>query len=126
MSILYGAKNLEYNYYPTKKLLRTINFQSRDSHASPLFRSNHILKLEGKIFIENILFIKNLFNNLLPPFFKSWYTFSSDVHNYHTVSSTVNEIFKPSYTTDSYGNTPIFDHAHSITIKVIFSFLKYV
>ena len=38
-----------------KKALRIMNFQSRDSHSSPLFRSNHILKLEGKIFIENIL-----------------------------------------------------------------------
>ena len=112
-----------------KKPLRIMNFQSRNSHSSPSlfrFRSNHILKLEDKIFIENILFISKSFNNLLPPFFKSWYTFCSDVHNYHTVSSTADEIFKPSYTTDSYGNTPIFDHAYSITIKVIFSFLKYV
>ena len=109
-----------------RKPLRTINFQSRDSHSSPLFRSNHILKLEDKILIENILFISKLFNNLVPPIFKSWFTFCSDVHNYHTVSSTADEIFKPSYTTDSYGNTPIFDHAYSITIKVIFSFLKYV
>ena len=38
-----------------KKALRTMNFQSRDSHSSPLFKSNHILKLEEKILIENIL-----------------------------------------------------------------------
>ena len=87
--------------------------QSRDSHSSPLFRSNHIL------------FISKSFNNLLPPIFKSWFTFCSDVHNYHTVSSTA-KIFKPSYTTDSYENTSIFDHAYLITIKVTFSFLKYV
>ena len=99
--------------------------QSRDSHLSPLFRSNHILKLEDKILIENFLFISKSFNNLLPPIFKSWFTFCSDVHNYHTVSSTA-KIFKPSYTTDSYENTPIFDHAYLITIKVTFSFLKYV
>ena len=36
------------------------------------------------------------------------------------------KIFKSSYTTDSYRKTLIFDHAHSITIKVTFSFLKYV
>ena len=101
-------------------------FQSRDSHSCALFRSNHILKLEDKILIENILFISKSFNNLLPPIFKSWLTFCSDVRNYHTVSSTADKIFKPSYTTYSYGNTPIFDHAHSITITVTFSFLKYV
>ena len=70
-----------------KKALRIMNFQSRDSHSSPLFKSNHILKLEDKILIENILFINKSFNNLLPPtIFKSWYTFCSDVHNYQTVS----------------------------------------
>ena len=81
-----------------------MNFQSTDSHSRPLFRSNHILKLENKILIENILFIKS-FNNLLPINFKSWLTFYSDVQNYHRVSSTADEIFKPSYTIDSYGNT---------------------
>ena len=50
-----------------KKVLRIMNFQSRDSHSSPLFKSNHILKLEHKILIVNILFINKLFNNLLPP-----------------------------------------------------------
>ena len=47
-----------------KKALRIMNFQSRDSHSSPLFRSNHILKLEDKILMENILFISKSFNNL--------------------------------------------------------------
>ena len=102
-----------------------MNFQSIDSHSSSLFRSNHILKLEEKIRKENILFISKSFNNLLPPIFKSWSNFCSDVHNYHTVSSTA-KIFKTSYTTDSYGNTPIFEHVHSITIKLTFSFVIYV
>ena len=31
-----------------KKALRIRNFHSRDSHSSPLFKSNHILKLEDK------------------------------------------------------------------------------
>ena len=87
-------------------ILRIMNFQSRDSHSSPLFRSNHILKLEDKILIENILFISKLFNNLVPPIFKSWFTFCSDVHNYHTVSSTA-KIFKPPYRTDPYGKNSI-------------------
>ena len=39
-----------------KKALRIMNFQSRDSHSSSLFRSNHILKLEDKILKENALF----------------------------------------------------------------------
>ena len=94
-----------------------MNCQSRDSHSSALFKSNHILKLEEKILIENILFITKSFNNLLPPIFKSWFIFCSDVHNYQTVSSTVNKISKPSYRTDSYGK-------NSITIGAIDSWNK--
>ena len=48
-----------------KKDLRIMNIHSRDSHSSPLFKSNHILKLEDKILIENILFINKSLNNLL-------------------------------------------------------------
>ena len=50
-------KCCELDCYPTKKALRIMNFQSTDSHSSPLFKSNHFLKLEDKILIENTLFI---------------------------------------------------------------------
>ena len=39
----------------TKALI--MKFQSRDSHSSLIFKSNHILKLENQILIDNILFI---------------------------------------------------------------------
>ena len=94
-----------------------MNFQSRDSDSSPLFRYNHVLKLDDKIVIENIIFIIKSFNNLFPPTFKSWFTFCSDFHNYHTVSSTADKLFKPSYKTDSYGN-------NSITLGTINSWNK--
>ena len=100
-----------------KKALRIMNFQSRGSHSSLLFRSNHILKLEDKILIENIIFINKSFNSLLPPIFKSCFIFCPDVHNYHTVSSTADKISKPSYRTDSYGK-------NSITIGAINSWNK--
>ena len=90
-----------------KKALTIMNFQSRDSHSSPIFRSNNILKLEDKILIENILFINKSFNDLLPPIFKSWFSFCSDFHNYQTVSSTADKILKPPYRTDSYGKNSI-------------------
>ena len=89
---------------------KALNFQSRDSHSSPLFRSSHILKLEDKILIENIIFTNTSFNDLLTLIFKSWFTFCSDVHNYHTVSSTA-KIFKPPYRTDPYGKNSITEGA---------------
>ena len=108
----------EQDYHSTKEsLLRIMNFQSADSHSSPLFRSNHILKLEEKILIENILFINTSFDGLLPPIFKSQFTFCAYLHNYHTVSSTADKIFKPSYRIDSYGK-------NSITLEPINSWNK--
>ena len=94
-----------------------MDFQARDSYSCLLFKSNHILKLEDKILTENILFINKSFNSLLPPIFESWFIFCSDDHNYQTVSSTADKIFKPSYRTDSYGK-------NSITIGVINSWNK--
>ena len=78
-----------------KQALRIMNFHSRDSHSRPLFKSNHILKLEDKILMENILFINKSLNILLPPIVKNWFTFCFDVHNHQTVSSTSDKIFKP-------------------------------
>ena len=52
-----------------QKALRIVNFQSRDSHSSLLFKSNHILKLENKILIENVILINKSLNNLLPQIF---------------------------------------------------------
>ena len=44
-----------------------MNFHPRDSHSSPLFKSNHILKFENDILIEDILLISVSINQLLPP-----------------------------------------------------------
>ena len=70
--------------------------------------SNHILKREDKILLENIPFINKEFNNLLPKIFNSWLTFYPDVHNYQAVSSFLDEIFKPSYITDYYGRLSLY------------------
>ena len=48
------------------KALRIMNFQSRNSHMSPLFRKTSALKFKDKINLENVLFINKSINNLLP------------------------------------------------------------
>ena len=68
-------------------------------------------------YLWKIFFLSISLNNLLPPIFKYWCTFCSDLHNYHTVSSTANKIFKPSYRTDSYGK-------NSVTLGAINSWNK--
>ena len=107
-----------------------MNFQCRDSHASPLFKSNHILHLEDQILVENLLLSKKSFNNLLSPFFKTWFTFCSDVQNYQTVSSTAGEVFKPSYRTDSYGKIQSLQEAlivgRKLNISSVICHLKHI
>ena len=69
-----------------KKALRIINNQPRNSHSGPLFKKSNILNFEDKILISNIIFISKSINNLLPPIFKNWFIFYSEIHNYDTVA----------------------------------------
>ena len=63
-----------------KKALRIIDFQSRKSQTSPLFKQNSILKFHDKICLEAILFVIKSLNNLTPSVFSTWFSFSSDQH----------------------------------------------
>ena len=90
-----------------KKAIRIINNQPRNSQSSLLFKKINILKFEGKILINNIIFISRLINNLLPPIFKNWFIFYSDIHNYDTVLSSTDKLFKSSYRNDYYGRNSV-------------------
>ena len=85
-----------------KKAIRIKNNQPRNSDSSLFFKKNSIQKFEDKILLNNI-FISKSINNLLPPIFKNWLFFCSDIHNYDTVSSSADKLFKPSYRTDYCG-----------------------
>ena len=100
-----------------KKAVRIINFQPRNFHTSPLFKQNSILKFQDKICLENILFVSKSLNNLSPSIFNTWFSFSSDQHNYETSSSTQGNLMKPFYKTNRYGK-------YSITISAIGSWNK--
>ena len=84
--------------YPTKENFKNYEFSLQ--RLTQICYSNP--KHEDKILVENILFINKSFRNLLSLILKSWFTFCYDVHNYQTVSSTTNKIFKSPYRTDSY------------------------
>ena len=98
-----------------KKAVRIINFQPRNSHTSPLFKQNFILKFQDKICLENILFVSKLLNNLTPPIFSTWFSFSSDQHE--TSSSTQGNLTKLFYKTNRYGK-------YSITVSAVESWNK--
>ena len=100
-----------------KKTVRIINFQPRNSHTSPLFKQNFILKFQDKVCLENILFVSKSLNNLSPSIFNTWFSFSSDQHRYETSSSTQGNLMKPFYKTDRYGK-------YSITVNAVESWIK--
>ena len=100
-----------------KKAVRIINFQPRNSYTSPLFKQNSILKFQDKIYLENILFVSKSLNNLSPSIFNTWFSFSSDQHNYETSSSTQGNLMKLFYKTNRYGK-------YSITVSVVESWNK--
>ena len=95
-----------------KKAVRIIN-----SHISPLFKQNFILKFQDKICLENILFVSKSLNNLSPSIFNTWFSLSSDQHNYETSSSTQGNLMKLFYKTDRYGK-------YSITASAVESWNK--
>ena len=101
-----------------KKAVRIINFQPRNSHTSPLFKQNFIIKFQDKICLENVLFVsKSLLNNLTPSVFSTWFSFSSDQHKYETSSSTQGNLTKLFYKTNRYGK-------YSITVSPVESWNK--
>ena len=100
-----------------KKTVRIINFQPRNSHTSPLFKQNFILKFQDKICLENILFVSKSLNNLSPSIFNIWFSFSSDQHNYETSYSTQGNLMKLFYKADRYGK-------YSITVSAVESWNK--
>ena len=101
----------------TKEANKIINFQPRNSHTSPLFKQNSILKFQDKIYLEYILFVSKSLNNLTPSVFSTWFSFSSDQHNYETSSSTKGNLIKLFYKTKRYGK-------YSITVSAVESWNK--
>ena len=100
-----------------KKAIRIINFQPRNSHTSHLFKQSSILKYQDKMCLESILCISKSLNNLSPSVFDTWFSFSSDQHNYETSSSTQGNLTKRFYKKNKYGK-------YSITVSAVESWNK--
>ena len=89
-----NCSSIQWIVIAQKKAVRTINFQPRNSHTSPLFKPSSILKFQDKICFENILFVSKFLNSLSPSVFDTWFVFSSDQHSCETSSSTQGNLMK--------------------------------
>ena len=72
-----------------KKALRTIHFNGKFDHTSSIFSESNIVKLPGKLYIENFLFVRKSLNNQLFEIFNNWFVLSSDTHRYETAHKKV-------------------------------------
>ena len=90
-----------------RKAVRVINFQPRNFHTSPLFKQWPVLKFQDKICLETILLLRKSVNSLTPSVLNTWFSFSSDQHNYETLRSRQGNLVKSSYRTNRYGKYPI-------------------
>ena len=84
------------------KAIRIINFQPKNPHTSLLFKQSSILKFKDKICLENILFVRKSLHNLTLAVFNTWFSFSSDQHNYETSSSALGNLTKRFHKTNRY------------------------
>ena len=100
-----------------KKALRTISFQPRDWHSSPMFKKQNLRKFEDKIQLEKVLLVSKYFNNILPSIFDKWFTLCSYIQNYNTAASSTGKLFKSSFRTNLYGQ-------NSITISAVNAWSK--
>ena len=78
---------------------------------------SYLLKFQDRICLENILFVSKSLYNLSPSIFDTWFSFSSDQHNYETSSSTQGNFMKLFYKTNRYGK-------YSITVSAAESWNK--
>ena len=101
-----------------KKAIRSINFQSSNFHTSYLLKQSSILKFQDKICLENVLFITKSLNNLSPSAFNTWFSFSSDRHNYETSSFTQGNLTKRFCKTNKYGKYSIIVSALELWNKI--------
>ena len=72
-----------------KKTLQIMSFKDRLFHSRPLFSSNNILKVGGKITLENILFVSKCINRQVPSIFYDWFTFSGNLLVFSIRASTI-------------------------------------
>ena len=75
----------------------------QNSHSSSFFQKNNILKFSGKTIIDNILFISEAQNNMLPLIIKNWFQFCYNINHYSTTSSMKGYLHKKSFRTNNFG-----------------------
>ena len=84
--------------------LRLITFaDSFRDHVSHIYKNLNILKFRDFVSLQNLLFIHDYFNGLLPDCFDGYFTFLSDSHSHLTRNATNGHLVVPRVDSDRFG-----------------------
>lgn len=84
--------------------LRLISFaDSFRDHVSHIYKNLNILKFRDFVSLQNLLFIHDYFNGLLPDCFDGYFTFLSDSHSHLTRNATNGHLVVPRVESDRFG-----------------------
>ena len=112
------------------RALRVINFKTLHDDPSPLYRSNHILKLKDFITLQNILLVYDYQKDTLPECFKDYFLNLNQVHpDKKTKHSDKGCLFVPSCKSTTYGLHSITHHCitdwNNLTLQLDKNLLEY-
>ena len=113
--LLYGSqlwgqtknKNSEKVFRLQNRAQRILDFADFQEDATPIYKSNKILKLEDQIKIQNCLFVFDYYNGRLPRTFDGYFTRINEVHSIDTISSKLGCLYTPLFSTTRYGMNSI-------------------
>ena len=98
-----NTKNLDIIFILQKKCIRILNSVSYNGHTNPLFVENKIVKFPDIITKNQLLFVHQLINNILPHDLNCLFTYTTDIHSHNTrIPNTV--FFIPQISSTNFGN----------------------
>ena len=95
------------------KAIRIITSSRFDEHSSPLFKSLEIIKFLDLVTFYLAIFMYKYHNQLLPPFYISFFAKIGQIHNYNTRPSSEQSYYLPNPATN-YGIFNIRFHGQSV------------
>ena len=87
----------------TKKFLRIMLFQDRNSRIGYLLKVSKIIKAFDKVVLENYIFISKSLKRLLPFILNNWFKVSFDSHSHDSKWSNLGYLKISSYCIKTYG-----------------------
>ena len=101
------------------RAIRIINFAQYCDSRNPLYHKSNILKFNDNLDLQNFLFVYDSLKGNLPVTLNKTYNFTSDLHDYNTRYSRLNQVVLPKVRTQVYGIKSVIFQAGSFWNNII-------